>query len=89
MRVGDVVVPFEKYRLRDAVSLYTHAIVVQESPLVLVSDCGTMRWDNVSEHDVYALCQAHPDVVKRCMRRFKRDQHGPDYGTNSMWGHED
>lgn len=72
MNVGDVVVAVGSFRLACGSGIYSHAIVVQVEPLVLVSEHGDMLWSaTVSHYNVQPLCQAHPDIVAVAMKRFK------------------
>ncbi len=70
MNVGDVVVPVVQDRLFSAMGRYTHAIVVDTRPLVLVSDNGDMLWNNVARDEVICLCKADSKIVETAKRRY-------------------
>lgn len=86
MNVGDVVVPSDitpaqrangehKFTLACGSGWYTHAIVVDTDPFVLVSEHGDMRWSTTIDPSRFtALCQAHPDIVNKAMTRYIRDK---------------
>ncbi len=71
MNTGDVVIPIKgRSVLRCGSGEYTHAICVQVEPFILVSQDADMLWSATVEADKFtALCQAHPDIVKRCTIR--------------------
>jgi hypothetical protein len=72
MEVGDVVVPSNKQQpLQSGCSLYSHAIVVQVDPFVLVSEESDMRWESTVEKEQFVpVGVAKPDILERCMRRL-------------------
>ncbi len=72
MNIGDVVITNRgEYPLMSGCSYYTHAICVSLDPFILVSELGDMKWSCVNEYHFTALCQAHPDIVKRAMKRVE------------------
>lgn len=72
MQVGDVCIPVGNYQLACGSGLYTHAICVSVTPLVLVSEQGDMLWRaTVTHENVRPLCQAAADIVAVAMKRFK------------------
>lgn len=75
MRIGDVVIPIPEVSvLRCGSGSYTHAICVSVDPFVLVSEETDMLWSATVQVSGYrALCQAHLDIVARCMERARRD----------------
>jgi hypothetical protein len=74
MKVGDVVVPVGDRLLFCGSGRYSHAIVASVKPFVLVSEHGDMLWSaTINEWEFQALCQAHPDIVKVAVDRFKAD----------------
>lgn len=78
MQVGDVVIPQrdkrtgrEVFQLASGSSYYRHAIVVSIDPFVLVSQHGDMLWSaTVRSEDFQAICQVHPDIMDRCVKRY-------------------
>lgn len=73
MKIGDVVISRKITRpLHSGCFVYSHAIVVQVEPMVLISEEADMRWDCLDRFDLIVLCQAHPDIVKKCMIRFQK-----------------
>ena len=72
LEVGDVVVPSsDQIQLTSGCSLYSHAIVVQSEPLVLVSEQSDMRWEStIDPTDFVAVGVAKPEVLDRCMKRL-------------------
>lgn len=74
MQVGDVVVAIERGKaLHCGTGWYTHAICTSVEPFILVSEAADMLWVRMQEGNFQALCQAHPDIVERCVRRMERD----------------
>lgn len=74
MKVGDIVIPNDPaYPLRSGSSAYTHAIVVQEQPLVLVSEESDMRWESTVKPDkLKVIGVAKQEQLEICMRRLER-----------------
>jgi hypothetical protein len=74
MKVGDIVIPNDPaYPLRSGSSAYTHAIVVQEQPLVLVSVEADMRWEvTVKPDKLKVIGVADPEQLKICMTRLEK-----------------
>jgi len=72
LEVGDVVVPSsDQVILHSGCSLYSHAIVVQVEPFVLVSEESDMRWSSTVEPtDFVVVGVAKPEVLEKCMRRL-------------------
>jgi len=48
---------------------YSYAIVISESPLVLVSEDADMRWDNVKAKDLILIGRASKKLVAKCIRK--------------------
>jgi len=78
MKVGDVVVSMsESHPLRSGAEWYSHAIVGQVDPLILVSEHGDMVWSATVVEKLPHLrvtCQAHPDIVAVVLARLERDK---------------
>jgi hypothetical protein len=75
MQVGDVVVAVGNYRLACGSGIYSHAIVAQVEPPVLVSEEGDMLWSaTLYPGCVMALCQAHPSIVAVAKDRLRNHQ---------------
>lgn len=74
MKVGDIVIPNDPaYPLRSGSDAYTHAIVVQEQPLVLVSEESDMRWESTVKPDkLKVIGVAKQEQLEICMRRLER-----------------
>lgn len=72
INIGDVVIPYSLHtKLRSGCSEYTHAICVSVEPFVLVSKRADMMWQSTMDAgDFISLCQAHPDITKKCMERL-------------------
>lgn len=70
--VGDIVEPADpKYPLVSGGSRYDFAIVVQVSPLVLVSEHADMRWEStVQDREFRVIGKASDDLLARCMKRL-------------------
>lgn len=49
---------------------YTHAIVANGNPLVLVSEEGDMMWENEDAKDYIFLCKADKNIVKVARNRY-------------------
>lgn len=76
MRIGDVVIPMPGgHPLVCGSGRYTHAICCSVDPFILVSEEADMRWSvTIEPHYFVALCQAHPEIVARCLKRLERDR---------------
>jgi len=74
MKVGDIVIPNDPaYPLRSGSGAYTHAIVIQEQPLVLVSEESDMRWESTVKPDkLKVIGVAKQEQLEICMRRLER-----------------
>lgn len=72
LSVGDVVEPvLPEYQLRSGAESYAMAVVVSESPLVLVSIKADMRWEStVSAHMFRVVGEADEVVLSGCMARL-------------------
>ncbi len=72
MKVGDIVASTDNsYVLRCGSGAYARAVVVQENPLVLVSESSDMRWESTVKPDKLAVCgKADPITLSRCMGRL-------------------
>lgn len=71
LEVGDVVIPVsDRYELVSGCCVYSHAIVVQSDPLVLVSEQSDMRWGSIESTDFVAVGIAKQEVLKMCMGRL-------------------
>lgn len=71
--VGDVVQANRNTPLHCGSGIYTHAIVVQSEPLVLVSEETDMRWSaTVDELYLEKIGVAKPEVLEKCMRRLEK-----------------
>lgn len=69
--VGDVVIPSGNHFLLVCGSgVYSHAIVIQAEPLVLVSESADMRWGSVEPTNVVAVGVAKSEVLDNCMKRL-------------------
>jgi hypothetical protein len=71
--VGDVVVPDQSssdFPLHSGCGVYTHAIVIQVEPFVIVSEESDMKWGNTNSDNFIRMGKAEPEVLKRCMRRL-------------------
>jgi len=73
MRVGDIVTPIDdRGPLRSGAEWWPSAVVVQISPLVLVSEQSDMRWQStVQDRKFIVVGHASDDQLKRCMRRLE------------------
>lgn len=73
LKKGDIVVSTDtSYVLRSGCEEYDRAIVIQENPVVLVSEAADMRWESsVQPGKLCALGTAAPDVLARCMSRLQ------------------
>ena len=67
IEVGDVVTGISGYPLHCGSGIYTHAIVVQVSPLVLVSESTDMRWNCVTLDTLEIIGKADKKVVQNCI----------------------
>jgi hypothetical protein len=69
---GDIVVSTDDaYILRSGSEQYDRAVVVQESPLVLVSEYADMRWEaSVKPNKLCAMGTAKPEVLANCLSRL-------------------
>ena len=75
MLVGDVVIPRDgKITLFCGSGIYTHAICVSTNPYIMISEHGDMLWTHEEAIDYVPLCQVHPDILKVCMNRLKREK---------------
>lgn len=77
LKVGDVVMPdpnrpdTDKYVLRAGSELYSHAVVIQVEPLVLVSESADMRWGAFLKPEYFTVIGTAPDdVLKKCLERL-------------------
>lgn len=82
INVGDVVIPnpnhpfHERFQLASGCGYYEFAICVSVEPFILVSEHADMLWQATianKEHYFIGLCQAHPDIVAKCMTRIPDD----------------
>lgn len=82
LEVGDVVIPTNDTQLFIyGCGRHTHAICVSVDPLILISDQGDTRWNNIDKDDIITLCKADADVIKIAMARLARDkaqEYSPD-----------
>ena len=71
--VGDVVIPADNRTVLACGSgIYSHAIVIQADPLIIVSEESDMRWSStVEDMNLTAIGTAKPEVLKHCMRRLE------------------
>jgi hypothetical protein len=69
---GDVVVStHEGHPLHCGSGVYSHAIVVQAAPLVLVSEQADMRWQStVDPSKLRKVAEADAAILNRCMKRL-------------------
>lgn len=77
MKVGDVVIPnpHSNTVLASGCGRYSCAICVSVEPFILVSIHTDMKWScTVKEEDFVALCQAHPNIVEKCMERLSVEE---------------
>jgi hypothetical protein len=75
MKVGDLVasVNLDCYVLHSGSNIYSRAVVIQEHPLVLVSEESDMRWESTVRPDKLAVIgQADDNTLARCMRRIAK-----------------
>ncbi len=71
MEKGDIVVSNDPaYPLHCGSGIYSHAIVVQVDPLVLVSESTDMRWSTVMPDKLKVVGCAETAVLERCLRRL-------------------
>ena len=74
MKVGDVVIVKNPHltQLACGSGMYTHAIVANLKPFILISEEGDMLWSKVNPDELIPLCQVHPDILKVVMNRLDR-----------------
>ncbi len=73
MKVGDIVASRgpEIFVLHSSCHYYPHAIVIQENPLILVSEEGDMKWEATIKPEYFkVLGKASEDVLKNCLKRL-------------------
>ena len=73
-QVGHILaVTGHEYALRCGSYWYPNAVVIQVKPLVIVSQDGSMRWEEtVRPECLKVIGHAKKDVLERCMTRLKR-----------------
>lgn len=72
-KVGDLVASCSPgYVLHCGSGVYSRAVVIQERPLVLVSESTDMRWQHVEAESLEVVGRAEPEVLAACMRRLAR-----------------
>lgn len=72
MNIGDVVIPRTHGTIfRSGCSVYSHAICVSVDPLILISEHGDMRWNNMEMSEVKSLCKADDKIIKRCFENSR------------------
>ncbi len=71
-RRGDVVTSTDpQYPLRCSSQWYVSAVVVQEKPLVLVSQFSDMRWESTVKPDkLRKIGRADPPTLAKCLKRL-------------------
>jgi len=74
IKFGDIVVSTDPaYPLRSATEMYSHAIVIQEQPLVLVSEESDMRWESlIMPEKLKVIGMANSKQLEKCMRRLEK-----------------
>ena len=72
MKKGDLVVSNDPaYPLHCGSGIYSHAVVIQENPLVLVSESADMRWEStVMPDNLEVFGRASASVLSRCLSRL-------------------
>lgn len=74
MKVGDIVIAKDwESTLHCSHYKYTHAIIANLNPFILVSELGDMLWAKLDPNNYISLCQAHPDITNTAIKRFKHD----------------
>ena len=68
-QIGDIVLPQGTTQLRSGCGCYPRAIVVLADPLILVSDCGDMKWS--CDNDTKDLVKVGT-VSKSSLRKLQR-----------------
>jgi len=71
VEIGNIVTRKDGQYLRSGGAVYSTAIVVQVSPLVLVSPGTDMRWEStVQDVEFSVIGQATSDQLERCQSRL-------------------
>ena len=71
MEIGDLVVTnSEQDPLRSGCSLYSHAVVIQVEPLVIVSKESDMRWGSFTADRLAVIGKASDEDLAKCMKRL-------------------
>lgn len=81
MDIGDVVVPTAGSKLISGSGQYSHAVCASVDPLILISEDGGMRWNNIDPLNVIALRKADDEIIKIAVDKLDRDnsrKHEPD-----------
>ena len=69
MEIGDVVIPRDPKDFCHTGTCYSHAIVINNDPIILVSEDTEMRWQYITEDKVMVVGTAKPSVLLKCYRR--------------------
>lgn len=71
MKIGDLVNnPNDRNYLRCGSGVYSYAVVMSVSPLILVSEETDMRWTTLKKEKLEVVGKAGSCVVKACLRRL-------------------
>lgn len=71
MNVGDIVRRKDGQNLRSGGSSYGAAVVVQVTPLVLVSEETDMRWESTVQDVAFEVVgQTTQEHLKKCLKRL-------------------
>lgn len=73
LQIGDVVRHRDPQGLHCATQVYGAAVVASVSPLVLISDCGDMRWSQMKAADLRVTGRAPIYAWANVVSRLERD----------------
>lgn len=73
LKVGDIVQPTTTsgFHLRSGAEAYTEAVVISETPFIITSLEGDMKWEATIQKEYFEVVgEADPETLSRCQRRL-------------------